>query len=199
LLTNNCIASLDNVFSKSIPLEHIGIDKEDIFFAWLGKFDEPNTKMTICTLSYPSYYYLRQALPGGKAKVDEFVKEQTEATKDGRLTKEEAMEALKHYTKKELINRDEFNQHMSSNEIIVSNWEFVQENGDWKIDAIAMRKLKECTMNLFYIRWKFRIKYAIASNNDFTKRVLRYDYAGDYLIILLFLNYAILNSITIPN
>ena len=151
--------------------------------------------MTICTLSYPSYHYLRQALPSGKAKVDEFAKEQAEATKDGRLTKEEFIEAIKNYSDKELINRNEFNQHMSSNEIIVSNWEFVQENGDWKIDAIAMRKLKECVMNLFYIRWKFRLKYAIATNYEFTKRVLRFDYAGDYLIIMLFLNYAIFNSI----
>jgi len=189
LLTNNCITSLDNVLAKPIQLEHIGIDKEDIFFAWLGSLDEPNTKMTICTLSYPSYHFLRQAIPGGKAKVDEFVKEQAEATKDGRLTKEEAMEALKHYTKKVLINRDEFYQHISSNEIIVSNWECVQENGDWKIDAIAMRKLEECTMNLFYIRWKFRVKYAIATNKDFTRRFLRYDYTGDYLIIFLLLNF----------
>ena len=186
-MTDNCITSLDNVFAKPIQLEHIGIDKEDIFFAWLGKFDESNTKMTICTLSFPSYHYLRQAIPGGKAKVDAFVKEQAEATTDGRLTKDH-MEALKNYTKKELINRNEFYQHMSSNEIIVSNWEFVQEDGDWKIDNIAMRKLKECIMKLFYIRWQFRIKNAIATNADFTKRVLRYEYAGGWLIIFLILN-----------
>ena len=196
-MTNNCITSLDNVFAKPIQLEHIGIDKEDIFFAWLGKFDESNTKMTICTLSYPSYHYLRQALPGGKEKLKEFVKEQAEASKDGKFT-EDQLEALKHYSDKVLIKRDEFNQHMSSNEIIVSNWEFVQENGDWKIDAIAMRKLQECMMKPFYMRWQFRIKYALATNTDFTKRVLRYDYAGDYLIILLLLNYAIFSSITYP-
>ena len=178
-------------------MEQIIIDKEDIFFAWLGKFDEPNTKMTICTLSYPSYHYLRQALPGGKEKLKEFVKEQAEASKDGKFT-EDQLEALKHYSDKVLIKRDEFNQHMSSNEIIVSNWEFVQENGDWKIDAIAMRKLQECMMKPFYMRWQFRIKYALATNTDFTKRVLRYDYAGDYLIILLLLNYAIFSSITYP-
>ena len=213
-MTNNCITSLDNVFAKPIQLEHIGIDKEDIFFAWLGKFDESNTKMTICTLSYPSYHYLRQALPFGNAKVDAFVKEQAEAnnlptnsqiarallaeaTTDSRLTKD-YMEALKNFGEKELLNKNEFHQHMSSNEIIVSNWEFVQEDGDWKIDNIAMRKLKECIMKPFYIRWQFRIKYALATNTDFTKRVLRYDYAGDYLIILLLLNYAIFSSITYP-
>ena len=196
MLTNSCITSLDNVFAKPIQLEHIGIDKEDIFFAWLGKFDDPNTKMTICTLSYPSYHYLRQALPSGKAKVDEFAKEQAEATKDGRLTKEEFIEAIKNYSDKELINRNEFNQHMSSNEIIVSNWEFVQDNGDWRSDAIAVRELKECITKPFYMRWQFRIKYALATNTDFTGRVLRWDYAGDYLIILLLLNYAIFSSIT---
>ena len=194
MLTNNCITSLDNVFAKPIQLEHIGIDKEDIFFAWLGKFDEPNTKMTICTLSYPSYHYLRQALPSGKAKLKEFLKEQAEASSDGKFT-EDQLEALKVFSNKELVKREEFHQHMSSNEIIVSNWEFVQENGDWKIDAIAMRKLKECIiMKPFYIRWQFRLKYALTTNTDFTKRVLRYDYAGDYLIFMLVLNYAIFKS-----
>ena len=194
MLTNNCITSLDNVFAKPIQLEHIGIDKEDIFFAWLGKFDEPNTKMTICTLSYPSYHYLHQGLPRGKAKLKEFLKEAAEASKDGRFT-EDQLEGLKEISEKELIKREEFDQHMSSNEIIVSNWEFVQENGDWKIDAIAMRKLKECIiMKPFYIRWRFRLKYALTTNTDFTKRVLRYDYAGDYLIFMLVLNYAIFKS-----
>merc|ERR1712008_114954 len=207
LLTNNCITSLDNVFEKLIELEHIGIDKEDIFFAWLGKYDEHNTKMTICTLSYPSYHFLHQALPGGKVEVDELVKEQAEAIFFGRLTKEEALKALKHYIENMIyrlylissIKRNEFSQHMNSNDIIVSNWEFVQENGDWKIDDIAMRKLKECIMKPFYIRWQFRIKFAIATNADFTRRVLRYDYGTDYLFMLVLLNFAILSSVMIPN
>jgi len=193
LLTNNCISSMEHIL-----LEQIGIDKEDIFFAWLGKFDDSKTQMTICTLSFPSYHYLRQTIPGKKAKIEDFVKEQAEATKDGRLTKDH-MEALDHHTKQELINRDEFNQHMNSNDIIVSNWEFVQEDGDWKIDNIAMRKLKECIMKPFYIRWQFRIKFAIATNADFTRRVLRYDYGTDYLFMLILLNFAILSSVMIPN
>ena len=183
---------------EHILLEQIGIDKEDIFFAWLGKYDDSKTKMTICTLSFPSYYYLRQTIPGKKAKIEDFVKEQDEATKEGRLTKDH-MEARIHHAEQELINRDEFNKHMDSNDIIVSNWEFVQEDGDWKIDNFAMRKLKECIMKPFYIRWQFRIKFAIATNADFTKRVLRYDYGTDYLFMLILLNFAILSSITIPN
>ena len=149
--------------------------------------------MTICTLSYPSYHYLHQGLPRGKAKLKEFLKEAAEASKDGRFT-EDQLEALKKISDKELIKREEFDQHMSSNEIIVSNWEFVQENSDWKIDAITMRKLKECIMKPFYIRWQFRVKSALASNTDFTKRVLRYDYAGDYILFMLLLNYAIFIS-----
>ena len=183
---------------EHILLEQIGIDKEDIFFAWLGKYDDSKTNMTICTLSFPSYHYLRQTIPGKKSKIEDFVKEQDEATKDGRLTKDH-MEARMHHAEQELIDRDEFNQHMDSNDIIVSNWEFVQENGDWKIDNIAMRKLKECIMKPFYIRWQFRIKFAIATNADFTRRVLRYDYGTDYLFMLVLLNFSILSSITIPN
>ena len=97
---------------EHILLEQIGIDKEDIFFAWLGKYDDSKTNMTICTLSFPSYYYLRQTIPGKKAKIEDFVKEQDEATKDGRLTKDH-MEARMHHAEQELINRDEFNQHMA--------------------------------------------------------------------------------------
>ena len=57
-LTENCLSCLENVFAiNTKQKQNIGINKEDIFFAWLGKRDERNWKMTVCTLSFPSYGY----------------------------------------------------------------------------------------------------------------------------------------------
>ena len=56
LLTENCLSCLKSVLARNTR-QNINIHKEDIFFAWLGKHDEPNWKMTVCTLSFPSYGY----------------------------------------------------------------------------------------------------------------------------------------------
>ena len=40
-------------------LKHVGIDKEDILFSWIKKIDERAMKIQICTISFPSYHYLR--------------------------------------------------------------------------------------------------------------------------------------------
>ena len=57
-LTENCISCLENVFSiNTKQKQNIEINKEDIFLAWLGKSDKRNLKMTVCTLSFPSYGY----------------------------------------------------------------------------------------------------------------------------------------------
>ena len=51
-LTENCTSCLENVFSIKIKhKQNIDINKEDIFFAWLGNHDEPNWKITVCTLT----------------------------------------------------------------------------------------------------------------------------------------------------
>ena len=138
-LTNNCISNLDNaLLSKPIPLEPIGIDKEDIFFAWLGKYDQQNTKMTICTLSFPSYHHLRHKIATFKQNRTEFMKEQQEAAKEGRFNPDH----VKAEMSKEMMDLDKsgMDEHLASNDIIVSNWEFIQEDGDWKINGIAMRR-----------------------------------------------------------
>ena len=57
-LTENCLSCLENVLARNTKQkQNIDINKEDIFFAWLGKRDERNLKMTVCTLSFPSYGY----------------------------------------------------------------------------------------------------------------------------------------------
>jgi len=193
-LTNNCNSYLDHaLLSKPIPLEPIGIDKEDIFFAWLGKYDQNNTKMTICTLSFPAYHYSRQKVNRLKQDRDDFLNEQTEAVKEGRLNPDH-MKSFGVLNQEITSDNKEYMEHLNSNDIIVSNWDFVQEEGDWKIDGISMKKLKECIMGPFYWRWQLRVKFAVATNYDFARRVLRYDYGTDYLLVLIMINSLMLTT-----
>ena len=72
-LTENCISCLENVFAINTKQKQtIDINKEDIFFAWLGKRDERNLKMTVCTLSFPSYGYSSDKM---KALKDTMIKD----------------------------------------------------------------------------------------------------------------------------
>ena len=69
--------------TKQKQLQNIGIDKEDIFFAWLGKRDEPNWKMTVCTVSFPSYRYASDTMKAQKDSNEQFIKEQLTAIPEG--------------------------------------------------------------------------------------------------------------------
>ena len=72
-LSENCLSCLENVFAiNTKQKQNIDINKEDIFFAWLGKHDEPNWKMTVCTLSFPSYGYSSDKM---KALKDSMIKD----------------------------------------------------------------------------------------------------------------------------
>ena len=83
----------------------------------------------------------------------------------------------------ELVKK-QFKQHMDTNDIIICNWDFVQEDGEWKIDGIAMRKLSECIITPFYYRWKFGLALSIVTCIDF-KKVMRFDYGYWTLLLIL--------------
>ena len=189
-LTENCTSCLENVFSIKIKhKQNIDINKEDIFFAWLGNHDEPNWKITVCTLSFPSYGYSSDKM---KALNDWMIKDKQSRNRDskkyakgGRFSEipQEQIEALnKMKNQSELVNK-QFKEHMDTNDIIICNWDFVQEDGEWKIDGIAMRKLSECIITPFYYRWKLGLALSIVTCIDF-KKVLRFDYI--YWIIFIF-------------
>ena len=121
-------------------LQNIGIDKEDIFFAWIGKNDEPNWKMTICTLSFPSYRNLSNKMKALKDfNAQFFNNQQNERHVEGRGLRgipSYKIEALKHVKCQSESGKSQFKQHMDTNDIIFCNLDFVQENGEWKIDEI---------------------------------------------------------------
>ena len=51
--------------------------------------------------------------------------------------------------------------------------DFVQENCEWKIDEIEMRKLKECIWTPFYTRLKLELGFSIATGIDFEKVLIK--------------------------
>merc|ERR1712156_74717 len=61
-LTENCQRNLETAMNEKSLSNNILINNEDIIFSWLGKYDESQMKMKICTFSFPSYHYLRRKL-----------------------------------------------------------------------------------------------------------------------------------------
>ena len=199
-LTENCLSCLENVLARNTKqkqLQHIGIDKEDIFFAWLGKRDEPNWKMTVCTVSFPSYRYASDTMKAQKDSNEQFIKDQLTAIPEGERHIEgggfrgippEKMDTLKQIKSQSDAASKQLGQHMDTNEIIVCNWDFVQEDGEWKIDGITMRKLRECILLPFYYRWKLGLGLSISTGIDY-KKVMRFDYGSfAFIFILSFFN-----------
>ena len=158
-------------------LQNIGIDKEDIFFAWFGEHDEPNWKMTICTLSFPSYRYLSNKMKALKDFNAQFFNDQQNEKhvedKGIREIPSYKIEALKHLKRQSDSEKSQFKQHMDTNDIIFCNLDFVQENGEWKIDEIEIRKLKECIWTPFYTRLKLELGFSIATGIDFEKVLIK--------------------------
>ena len=105
----------------------------------------------------------------------------------------EKIEALNEMKNQSELVKNQFKHHMDTNDIIICNWDFVQEDGEWKIDGIAMRKLSECIMTPFYYRWKFGLAFSIVTCIDF-KKVMRFDYGQwTILFILSFFNSTFFN------
>jgi len=163
-LTSDCLNRLDAALAKLNSIDQIGIKREDIFFAWLGKYNESKNRMRICTMSYPCHNILRQ-----------------------NPLKEESSERRK-------LAISELEEHMSKNDIIVSNWDFVIKDNQWKIGEIAMRKLGETDMTKpFHFRWKFRLKNVYYTNRDIVQ-ILQFDYFTDVLLITLFIIHNLYNT-----
>ena len=185
------LASNDKLSSEEGRFQ-IGIDKEDIILAWLGKYDEQKNRMKICTFSYPSYHFIRQRVEKNAEDYRQFMTEQTEAVKEGRITKDELRENVKAKLLNEEHNKQtNIKEHMEKNDIIVCNWDFVKDDNDWKIDEMAMRKLSEVVPPPFHWLWhSYRLKMSIAKNTDFVK-VLQTDFFSTYLIYLILLQYVL--------
>ena len=95
----------------------------------------------------------------------------------------EKMEALNETKNQSELVKNQFKHHMDTNDIIICNWDFVQEDGEWKIDEMAMRKLSECIITPFYYRWKFGLALSIVTCIDF-KKIMRFDYGYWILFII---------------
>merc|ERR1739848_881821 len=113
-------------------------------FSWLRNYDEKGMKIQICTLSFPSYNYLRNGVVHRRQKGKAMADGLTEEFLAGKITKSEAFEKRGEQMKElnDEFNLDEVHKHLDTNDIIVSNWDFVQENGDWKIEGIVMQRLR---------------------------------------------------------
>merc|ERR1712062_956866 len=80
-----------------------------------------------------------------------YLREQSKEKSDPKYIKDE-MKKLTH--------------HFFKNDIILSNWDFIQEeNATWKIDAISMRPLKECKFPMTYDLWRADLKKMIYADD----------------------------------
>merc|ERR1711997_476375 len=197
-LTENCQRNLEAILDKQNISESILVNNEDIFLSWLGKYDESKMKMKICTFSFPSYYHLKKSLQEQDKLEKQMEKDQIETIKRGDLTQYGVSEHLKSLEKFDNFDL-ECDQHMNKNDIIVSNWDFVKENDDWKIEGISMKKLSDCTIKPFHMRWNYRLKCSIASpDKDYVECVLRYDYGTNLILLVMFLNISYLIYLGFP-
>jgi len=123
-LSENCLSCLENVFAiNTKKKQNIDINKEDIFFAWLGKHDEPNWKMTVCTLSFPSYGYSSDKM---KALKDSMIKDKLSRIPDSEKHVEgggfsgippEKIEALNEMKNQSELVKNQFKHNMDTNDI----------------------------------------------------------------------------------
>ena len=70
---------------------------------------------------------------------------------------------------------------------------FQTEDGDWKIDGVAMRPLTECIQPIFHWRWRGRLQLSMRPNFTFLQ-ALRFDYITDFAAVLIMFNFWILSS-----
>ena len=86
-----------------------------------------------------------------------------ETIQRGDLTQHGALQHVKNLEKFDNFDH-ECGIHMNKNDIIVSNWDFVRENEEWKIEGISMQKLSDCTLKPFHMRWKYRYVKLLVQN-----------------------------------
>ena len=63
----------------------------------------------------------------------------------------------------------------------------LQENDQWLVDGLAMRKLSDTTNRLLYLRWRSRLLLSLVRDIKFMS-ALRYDYATDYFFYFFLVN-----------
>ena len=75
----------------------------------------------------------------------------------------------------------------------------MEVNEDWKIEGISMKKLSECTVKPFHMRWIYRVKCSIASpEKDYVEYILRYDYGTNLIIAVIVIYIAWLTYLGFP-
>jgi len=199
LLTQDCLNHYEAEMPNKENLKHIGIDKEDVLFHWLGSFDEKAKKLRIGTLYFPSYHYLKQGMADRRQKHKDVINEVSEEIKDGQIPLKEGWTIKKERMKEsESFDINQVQEHFDSNDIIVSNFDFVQEDGEWKIEGMVMQKLGKCLTPPFHWRWRNRAKSSIAFNKDFTRVILRWDYVTDYIFMTIVFNLLLLSTFAVP-
>ena len=177
LLSQDCLDRFRANMPNEDNLKHIVIHKEDVLFSWVKNYDEKALKIQICTISFPSYNYLRVGVLNRRQKGKKMANDLSEEYKAGKITPEELIvkrgEQISQLTE-EFHDFNDIHKHLDfDNDMIVSNWDFVQENGDWKIEGMVMKRLKQCLTKPFYWRWRQRLRSSIIFDRDFTGIVLR--------------------------
>jgi len=74
------------------------------------------------------------------------------------------------------------------NEIIIGNYRMVRDQGtgQWTIAEVSQICSTQAWQFPFRLRWKGRLSIATRSEIKFNN-VLRFDYASDYIVLLIFL------------
>ena len=116
----------------------------------------------------------------------------TEEFISGKITRQEIFEKRGEQIKELADEFHDFNdvhKHLDfENDLIISNWDFIQENGEWKIEGMIMKRLKQCLTRYFYWRWRQRLRSSIIFDRDFTSTVLRWDYSIDFIMAMIVFN-----------
>ena len=198
LLTDQCYKRLIDCYPKILAakdqIDLVNIPKEDVFYAWIEQLQDDSDGtilMKVCTLSFPNYGLMVRK-----------VKENYERQK---ALKEELKQApnLDKETLKKTFGDDDklmYNpmNNVKSNEIVVSNFTFKRgpENEDpWLINDVSLQTGSKSFSKIGEFRWRGRMLLSLRGRSF--DKILRFDYASDYFILLMLLFISVI-AVVIP-
>lgn len=160
--------------------QKLAILKEDIFVHWIAQkvLDEQGrVKVVFVAMWMPQLARMRKQSIKNAERTDAFMKEFRTDKSDPAERQEKAQEFLKTVDKPVLAPWKDY-------DFAVANFDFVETNGHWLIDNIAMSPGKLLMNPWFHFRWKGRVAMTLSFSTSFI-RVLQYDYFTDLFLLAM--------------
>merc|ERR1719378_1107504 len=158
------------------------LDPEDVFFSFISNVTncDKGNNLNLVFFSLPKLGSIKSMVEENKELRRKMENEDKEAVKES--VREIIMEAS------EKIKTNDPYYLFKENEIIIGNYRMVRDQGtgQWTIAEVSQICSTQAWQFPFRLRWKGRLSIATRSEIKFNN-VLRFDYASDYIVLLIFL------------